>query len=49
MSVVTIEYMRYYPKTQTQYKSETWSAKVDKMTDRQIYAVYMRIINKKEN
>ena len=49
MSVVTIEYMRYYLKTQTKYKSETWSAKVDKMTDRQIYAVYMRIINKKEN
>ena len=49
MSVVTIEYMRYYLKTQTRYKSETWSAKVDKMTDRQIYAVYMRIINKKEN
>lgn len=49
MSVVTIEYMRYYLKTHTQYKSETWSAKVDKMTDRQIYAVYMRIINKKEN
>ena len=49
MSVVTIEYMRYYLKTQTQYKSETWSVKLDKMTYRQIYAVYMRIINKKEN
>lgn len=48
MSVVTIEYMKYYLKTQTQYKSETWSAKVDKMTDRQIYAVYMRIINNKK-
>ncbi len=49
MSTVTIDNMRCYLKTQTQYKSETWSAKVDKMTDKQVYAVYMRIINKKEN
>ena len=49
MSTVTIDNMRYYLKTQTKYKSETWSAMVDKMTDRQVYAVYMRIINKKEN
>ena len=49
MSTVTIDNMRHYLKTQTKYKSETWSAKVDKMTDRQVYAVYMRIINKKEN
>ena len=49
MSTVTIDNMRYYLKTQIKYKSETWSAKVDKMTDRQVYAVYMRIINKKEN
>lgn len=49
MSTVTIDNMRYYLKTQTQYKSETWSAKVDKMTDKQVYAVYMRIISKKEN
>ena len=49
MNTVTIDKKRYYLKTQTKYKSETWSAKVDKMTDRQVYAVYMRIINKKEN
>ena len=49
MSTVTLYNMRYYLTTQTKYKSETWSAKVDKMTDRQVYAVYMRIINKKEN
>lgn len=48
MSSITIDNMRYYLKTQTKYKSETWSAKVDKMSDKQIYAVYMRIINKKE-
>ena len=45
---MTIDNMRYYLKTQTQYKSETWSAKVDKMSDKQVHAVYMRIINKKE-
>ena len=49
MSTVTIDNMRYYLKTQTQYKSETWSAKVDKMTDKQVYAVYMRKKKKKEN
>ena len=49
MSTVTIDNMRYYLKAPTRYKSETWSAKVDKMTDKQVYAVYMRIINKKEN
>lgn len=51
---MTIENMRYelkkYPKYTKNIKAEiTWTDKVDKMSDAQVYAVYMRLIKEVKN
>lgn len=43
---MNIQYMRNYLKQQ--YPGPNWATKVDKMTDKQVYAIYMRIINKEK-
>lgn len=41
--------MRYALKYLTKYKNSTkWHEKVDAMSDRNVYAVYMRMVNAKE-
>lgn len=46
---MSIEQMRYALKYLTKYKNSTkWHEKVDAMSDCNVYAVYMRMVNAKE-
>lgn len=43
-----VDQMRYALKNDSKYKSDKWSYKVDRMSDKQVIAVYSRLLATKQ-
>lgn len=46
---MTVEQMRYFLINSTPYKSDTWTKKVNKMPDKQVIALYYKMIRETQH